>query len=67
MLLEYKAVDHILIGLIETYKQRIMEAGNQTEVLEFFKFDLMKESLEGENIGCFINSESLKSLIGDGI
>lgn len=63
MLLEYKAIDHLLIGMIQSYKERIINAEGPNQVLEFFKFDLMKESLKGDNIGSFINSKSLNLLL----
>lgn len=63
MLLEYKVVDHLLIGMLECYSDRILSAEGPNQVLEFFKFDLMKESLKGDNIGSFINSKSMAIIL----
>ena len=65
MLLEYQAIDHILLGLLQTYKNRILSAPSPNSVLEFFKYDLMKESLKSDNMGGYINQKSLDLLMGN--
>lgn len=63
MLLELELVDHILIGLLEAHRQKILEMDNASDIMDYFKNKMMSESLLNENIGFFINEESLKKLI----
>lgn len=65
MLLELELVDHILIGLLEVHREKILEMENASYIMDYFKNKMMSESLLNENIGFFINEESLQKLISD--
>lgn len=63
MLLEHEMVDHILIGLLQIHEEKLMAMDNASSVMDYFKNQLMKDSLTRENIGNFINEESLQKLM----
>lgn len=63
MLLEHEMVDHIFIGLLQSHQSKLMEMDNASNVMEYFKNRLMQDSLTSENIGNFINEESLHKLM----
>ena len=63
MLLEYKCMDFILLGLFKTHKKRIMSFNDPSEILGYFKMDLMKESLRFDQIGAYLDIYSLKKLL----
>lgn len=65
MLLELELVDHILIGLLEAHREKLLEMDNASYIMDYFKNKMMSESLLSENIGFFINEESLSKLIRD--
>jgi hypothetical protein len=63
MLLEHEMVDHILIGLLQIHEEKLMAMEHAAMVMDYFKNQLMQDSLTRENIGNFINEESLHKLM----
>ena len=63
MLLEYEAIDHPLLGLLERYKKKIVGFESPVGVLEYFKEGLMKDCLSEENFGSYMNSKSLDQFL----
>jgi len=63
MLLEYEAIDHLLLGLLQRFQKKIMAFKSPVDVLDFFKFELMKECLASDNIGAYINPKSLETFL----
>ena len=60
MLIEYAAVDHLLLGLLTSNREKILSFKSEDLIISFLKEDLMNECLEFDGVGGFMLSDSLE-------
>lgn len=65
MLIEYDAVDHLLLGLLTSNKTKILEMEDEDEITTFFKEELMDGCLSNDGVGSFMLADSLFQFLQD--
>ena len=63
MLVEYDIVDHLLIGLLTSLQNKLLEMKQEDDILVFFKEGLMNYCLKNDNIGSFMLLDSLEMFL----
>lgn len=63
-LVEYEAVDQLLLGLLTSNRSKILNFKTEDQIIIYFKEDLMKESLKNDGVGSFVLADSLERFLG---
>lgn len=59
MLIEYDAVDHLLLGLLTSNRSKILDMEEEDQITTFFREELMQNCLSHDGVGSFMLADSL--------
>ena len=65
LLIEYDIVDHVLMGLLTFYKQKILGFNKFGNMMKFIKNDMLSSTLRTDHLGSLFLVDSLELFSGN--